>query len=58
LLKDLKMFLIDKLAPIEMPEFLEIIEVIPKTAVGKGLAKRASAPRAGPARWPPFRPRK
>ena len=40
LLEDLKMFLIDKLAPIEMPEFLEIIEVIPKTAVGKGLAKR------------------
>jgi hypothetical protein len=34
------MFLIDKLAPIEMPKFLEIIEVIPKTAVGKVSRKR------------------
>ena len=40
LLEDLKMFLIDKLAPIEMPKFLEIIQVIPKTAVGKVSRKR------------------
>ncbi len=34
-LGDLKLFLADKLSPVEIPKLIQIVDVIPKTAVGK-----------------------
>jgi acyl-CoA synthetase (AMP-forming)/AMP-acid ligase II len=48
LLEDLKMFLIDKLAPIEMPKFFGDHRSNSEDGCGKGLPKTASASRAGP----------
>ena len=50
LLEDLKMFLIDKLAPIEMPNFFGDHRSNSEDGCGKGLTKTASASRAARSR--------